>query len=148
MAKIRKPYEKHERVQVDTGDSSFVQQSSRDEADINNIMAKYRETGLVTYVKDRQGQFMDLSSAPDYHTAMNVISEAVQMFDGLSSDIRKHFGNDPGNLLEALDDEERRPELERLGVLLPKSEVQVTEPLPPGEGEGGEPGQGEAQPPA
>lgn len=140
---IRKPYDSHERVQKTTGSGSLVQGDAQDECDINKLMAKYERTGFMGHMSARPGRYEDLMGMPSYHEALNQVIEAREAFELLPAKWRARFNNDPAELLGALDDPERRPELERLGIVRPK-EVQGAEPLPPGEGGGDGSSQGAA----
>nr|DAV37820.1 MAG TPA: Scaffold protein [Microviridae sp.] len=73
-------------------------QSFRDDADINCIIARYENTGVLvdpTVPVSRTPDFGDFSDMPDYQTAQNVIIAAKNAFDSLSSKVRERFNNDP-----------------------------------------------------
>jgi len=79
-------------------DPSATLQSFRDDADINCIIARYENTGVLvdpTVPVSRTPEFGDFSDMPDYQTAQNVIVAANNAFNSLSSKIRERFGNDP-----------------------------------------------------
>ena len=89
-------------------------QSFKDDADINCIIARYENTGVLvdpTVPVSRTPQFGDYSEMPTYQEAQNVIVAANNAFNSLSSKIRERFGNDPAayfdfvqNLKEGSDD--------------------------------------------
>ncbi len=73
-------------------------QSFKDDADINCIIARYENTGVLvdpTVPVSRAPQFGDFSDMPSYQEAQNVIVAATNAFGALSSKIRERFGNDP-----------------------------------------------------
>lgn len=73
-------------------------QSFKDDADINCIIARYENTGVLvdpTVPVSRTPQFGDFSDMPSYQEAQNVIVAATNAFDALPSKIRERFGNDP-----------------------------------------------------
>lgn len=73
-------------------------QSFKDDADINCIIARYENTGVLvdpTVPVSRTPQFGDFSDMPTYQEAQNVIVAASNAFSALSSKIRERFGNDP-----------------------------------------------------
>lgn len=73
-------------------------QSFKDDADINCIIARYENTGVLvdpTVPVSRTPQFGDYSDMPTYQEAQNVIVAATNAFNALSSKIRERFGNDP-----------------------------------------------------
>lgn len=79
-------------------DPSATLQSFKDDADINCIIARYENTGVLvdpTVPVSRTPEFGDFSDMPDYQTAQNVIIAAKNAFDALSSKIRERFNNDP-----------------------------------------------------
>lgn len=84
-------------------DPSATLQSFRDDADINCIIARYENTGVLvdpTVPVSRTPEFGDFSDMPDYQTAQNVIIAAKNSFDALSSKIRERFNNDPAAYFE------------------------------------------------
>lgn len=140
---IRKPYGgKRHRVQLETGNESMTQQNFKDECDINNILKKYKRTGLVEHVASHGGRYEDLSQPVDYQTALNVVISAQAAFDSLPSDIRKQFGNNPQEFLEFVNNPDNQAKMADLG-LIPQEEplqppvaaVPLETPPPPGEGE-------------
>lgn len=73
-------------------------QSFKDDADINCIIARYENTGVLvdpTVPVSRVPQFGDFSDMPTFQEAQNVIVAATNAFSALSSKIRERFGNDP-----------------------------------------------------
>lgn len=73
-------------------------QSFKDDADINCIIARFENTGVLvdpTVSVSRPPQFGDYSDMPSYQEAQNVILAANNAFNSLSSNIRERFGNDP-----------------------------------------------------
>ena len=77
---------------------SATLQSFKDDADINCIIARYENTGVLvdpTVPVSRTPDYGDFSEMPDFQTAQNVIVAANNAFNALSSKIRERFGNDP-----------------------------------------------------
>lgn len=77
---------------------SATLQSFRDDADINCIIARYENTGVLvdpSIPVSRTPNFGDYSELPSYQDAQNVIIAAKNAFDALSSKIRERFNNDP-----------------------------------------------------
>lgn len=73
-------------------------QSFKDDADINCIIARFENTGVLvdpTVPVSRTPNFGDFSDLPTYQEAQNVIIAATNAFDILSSKIRERFNNDP-----------------------------------------------------
>lgn len=142
---IRKNYRSYGRVRLDPGAESMVQQSARDEADINQVMARYEKTGLFTYVNRIQGHYEDLMDAPSYRDGMDLMLRAQEMFEGLPAKVRKRFGNDPAEFLAGIQDPSREAEMIELGVIIKK---EGDNPLPAGEAGGVAAGPASSQEPA
>nr|DAQ54786.1 MAG TPA: Scaffold protein [Microviridae sp.] len=73
-------------------------QSFKNDADINCIIARFENTGVLvdpTVPVSRTPQFGDYSAMPSYQEAQNVIVAANNAFYSLASNIRERFGNDP-----------------------------------------------------
>lgn len=114
------PLRLRRRVQKIFTKPSKTQQSAKNETDINLIMAKYQKTGLVTHVSSLQKTFADVSHSYSYHDIKNAQIAADQAFLALPSSIRARFANDPGNLLNFLQDSNNRDEAIRLGLISKK----------------------------
>lgn len=82
---------------------SMTQQQFKDDADINNIIARYEVTGMLVdplTPVSRTPQFGDFSDMPSYQEAQNVLVAAQNAFMDLPSDIREQFGNDPAKYFD------------------------------------------------
>lgn len=99
---------------------SRTQQHFRDECDINNIIARYENTGSfydpMTVSSARQPMFDDFSALPDYMEAQNFIAEAGEKFNELPARVRRRFDNSPAKLLEFLSDSDNDSEAIALGL--------------------------------
>jgi len=115
----------HPRVQVDTGEFTFTKQSSKDECDINNILAQYKRTGMIAHINAAAAQYIDLPSDLDYQASINVVKSAEAAFASLPSKIRDEYSNDPSQFLAALYDPSKRGRMEELGVLRKKTALDV-----------------------
>lgn len=120
-AKWRSGSSKPKRVSKDTGTKSNVQQSFKDECDINKIIKTYDKTGVINHVNGLQAQYGDFSELKDYHGSYNQILEAQASFDALPAVIRKRFNNDPGELLKFVADEKNVDEMVELGLATKKN---------------------------
>lgn len=106
------------RVRLKFEDKSRALQSAKDECDINNIMANWRRTGIITHGQIAEGKYEDLADVPtDYHESMNRIIEAQEAFASLPSSVRKQFNNDPAQLLDNISDPANRQILIDAGLL-------------------------------
>jgi len=98
-----------------------TQQQFKEEADINNIIAKARVTGYLTdplKPGTNRPAYGDFSSVPEYHSAQTIIAQANQAFGQMPSDLRKRFNNNPAELLAFLDDTRNLDEAVRLGIIV------------------------------
>lgn len=111
-------------------DSEFTDQSFKEEADINTIMAKYQSTGEMPVLNQTHPQYLDVTEQ-DFHTHMNFILEAQALFDDLPSKIRDRFGNDPAAFLGFVNDEANYPEMARLGLLSEEATIRYNSPQTP-----------------
>ncbi|AXH75931.1 MAG: internal scaffolding protein [Microviridae sp.] len=97
----------------------LTEQSHKDSCDINKIMAFYQKSGrLPEGLSTGQPIYGDFSELFDYGEAMNIVSEAQERFSELPAELRRHFNEDPANLLAAIQDESRFDELVDLGILV------------------------------
>lgn len=125
---IRKAFER-QRSATPVGDSPcHVQQHDVPTCNINNIMDKYRKTGLLEHVNQFRGNYGDFTSAPTYHEAFNKLVEAQEMFMTLPANVRDKFANDPGLFLEYVSDENNQAGMEELGLLPKKAPAKPQEP--------------------
>jgi len=108
-----------ERVRViakNTGIPSRTKQASKDECDVNNIVKKYTQSGVLTHVRMSQPQYGDFTQVADYQTALNAVMQAQETFSQLPPKIRARFGNDPGQFLEFMEDPKNDAESRHLGL--------------------------------
>lgn len=103
-------------VKLSTPEETRTKQSHKDECDINNIMARYRRTGLIEAVNRNQPRYADVTGL-EFRSAMEMVAQAQQLFEDMPSSVRKRFGNDPAAFLDFVNDPENRPEAVRLGLL-------------------------------
>lgn len=127
MTKIRKPYEKIPRSQIDTGQNSMTQQHFKQECDINFILRKYQKTGLIDHVAKHQGSYADLTDGVTFQEAINLIHDAQESFDTLPSSIRKKFNNNPQEFLDYVSDEANYDDLVAMGLANPPSSLPPSE---------------------
>lgn len=129
MTVIKSAYELHDRVQLDTGSDSEVQQCFKDECDMNFILRKHQKTGLLDHVNTYKGDYADLSEPVDYQTALNVVISAESAFSSLPSNIRKQFENSPHKFLEFVNNPDNIDSLRDLGLAKPLEQAPAD--LPP-----------------
>lgn len=124
---------------------SMTKQSFKDECDINQIMAKYQKTGLITHIKKFEGEYGEYDPI-DFTTAMQTIAEGQSMFEELPSQARKYFDNDPSKFMEFVqnpDNVEKMKEL-GLGYEMPKTKEPKAELSPKAPETASEPNQADS----
>jgi len=96
-----------------------AKQEFRDEADINRIMARYRQAGIEVEAKAHQmnprlfGSDGGFKTYADAHVAME---EAREKFLTLPPEIRLELGNDPARYSELASEDGLRRVVERIGA--------------------------------
>lgn len=102
-----------------------TKESEADACDVNQIMARYINTGrLPEYIKENP-QFGDFADAKDYHASMNVVVKAQEQFALLPSKVREKCQNDPAKFLEFVSDPKNRDELVEMRLASPRMEQGV-----------------------
>jgi len=95
---------------------SMTDGSFKAECDINNIVQRCMQTGVVPQVEGGiYGDFADLPN--DLQSSYALISEAQDRFMQLSSDVRKEFNNDPMQLLSFLQNPSNKQRAGELGLI-------------------------------
>jgi len=118
-----------------SGDPGKTDPSGAKDADINNIVATYHKTGVLP-LQQRAAVFADVSDAPSYQEALQVVIDAEKAFMTLPANIRKRFDNDATQMLAFIDNPENRQEAASLGML--KSAAPSPQPAGPASS-GGQP---------
>ena len=112
-----------------SNDPSRTKQSFLEEADINNIMRKYINTGVLP-VGERQPTYGDFSSGQDYQALQDQLLQARMDFELLPADIRDRFGNSPEALIDFLSDPDNHEEAVELGLIAAEQQEPDSVPAP------------------
>lgn len=105
------------RVTFNTGSETLVKQAHKAECDINNILAQYKRTGIITHVRNTGVRYEDLPDEIDFQTALHIVRDAEEAFLALPASVRERFQNDPAQLLAALHDPARESDLADVGII-------------------------------
>lgn len=98
-----------------------TKQEPKNEADINNIVARYMKTGFVPQ-PGQQPRFGDFTG-PGFQDMRNAIADIDMQFLQLPPRVRKMFNNDPANVVRFVGDPKNQAEAARLGlIVLPPEE--------------------------
>lgn len=95
-----------------------TRQAHKDECDINRIMARYQQTGVIDFVNKHQAQYGD-ATGRDFQEAMQLIAESKTLFQDLPSSVRDRFKNDPALFLDFVHDPANEAEMHELGLMAP-----------------------------
>ncbi len=120
---------------IEFTEPSRTKQSELEACDINNIMARYATTGVLTHVATGEPLYGDFSEVEDYQASLNKVMSAEERFNSLPSDVRKKFDYDPQKMVEFILDEKNREECYNLGFFnrppVENTQVSVSEPPVP-----------------
>lgn len=122
------------RVATVNEEPTRTQQQWKDMVNVNNIMAKYKRTGSISHLRNVQnGVYADLTTIPDYMSALMTVHQAREAFESLPALVREKFKHDPAQLIDYLKDPKNKDEAIELG-LVKKPVVTPTPPSTPGAG--------------
>jgi len=129
--KFRTPYNYGPRNQkrnaLDTGSESHVQQSAKSECDINFIMKKYQNTGVLPQLIKKEPQYGDFSDVSTYKESLELVMFSQEQFAALPAQVRKRFQNDPAEFLAWTSDASNLEEMASMGLLKPDAMERVQE---------------------
>jgi len=97
--KRKRPYPAYRQ---DFSGESKTQQHFKDSADVNNIIAHFRATGIDPYAERAKNQNFGYASSQKFSDAMNNIAEINSAFQELTATERADHQNDPALWLETL----------------------------------------------
>lgn len=95
---IHSRYDLPEPPGITFNEPTLAQQHFAADCDINNILKKYIQTGVLPQIAP--GEYLDCADTFDYLDALTTIQEVETLFSSLPSHLRKHFNNSPAELLE------------------------------------------------
>lgn len=112
---------------------SLTEQSHKDQCDINKIIDRFKTTGSLRHVNAMDGVFdekLELTGL-DYKQAVDIAMNAEKAFGKLPSGIRNRFDNDPGKLLDFVNNPENIEEGRELGLIAPAPSAPAPAPQEP-----------------
>lgn len=116
------------RVSLGFGDEpSRTQQHFVDETNINNIMGRYKKTGVCDSVNTGIARYQDNYVVGDYRSSLDCVLEGEQMFAALPADVRKKFSNDAEKFAEFIINSDNEEALKELGIGIAKPGVKEPE---------------------
>lgn len=130
--KIKSAYSPRDRSEaIDTGPHSLTQQHFKDECDVNIIVKRFAESGVLTHTNPLEPQY-GFATGQSFTEAMFHVMEANEHFESLPSAVRTHFHNQTAEYLDALGEPDRIEEFYSLG-LIERPPEEKTPPAPPQE---------------
>lgn len=98
---------------------SKVQEQFADACQTDTIIRKYNMMGVNPFIAAGGSQYLDTTQIPDFICANNAQVKVKEYFEGLPSDIRLEFNNDPMQFAEIVSDPQNADYLREIGVLAP-----------------------------
>lgn len=109
---------------------SMVQEQFADACQTDTIIRKYNMMGVNPFIAAGASQYLDTTQIPDFVCAQNAQIKVKEYFEGLPSDIRLEFKNDPMQFAEVVSDPRNADYLREIGVLAPLPAEQEGEKQP------------------
>lgn len=98
---------------------SKVQEQFADACQTDTIIRKYNMMGVNPFIAAGGSQYLDTTQIPSFVAAQNAQVKVKEYFEGLPSDIRLEFNNDPMQFAEVVSDPRNAEYLREIGVLAP-----------------------------
>lgn len=98
---------------------SKVQEQFADACQTDTIIRKYNMMGVNPFIASGGSQYLDTTQIPSFVAAQNAQIRVKEYFEGLPSDIRLEFNNDPMQFAEVVSDSRNADYLREIGVLAP-----------------------------
>lgn len=114
---------------------SKVQEQFADACQTDTIIRKYNMMGVNPFIASGSSQYLDTTEIPSFVVAQNAQVKVKEYFEGLPSDVRFEFNNDPAQFAEAVLDPRNADYLRELGVLAPLPAEQEGEKQPASSGD-------------
>ncbi len=136
LGRKRSKYQTH-----NTMPSETVQADS-EKADINKILKRYKEVGIIENLNLTEASFPDVTELGDFQDVMQTARIAETEFMKLPSKVREIFGHDVATWLDTAHDQEKRASLVEAGEIesVEKSAPADPQPSDPGnDGAGNDP---------
>lgn len=131
--KIYSRFDRPQVVGLTCEDESLTQQQFKDECDIDCILRRYDQTGvLVDPLSERRlAQFGDFSNLPSFSEYQNRLAEVSEYFMSLPPEIRSNFANDLGTFIDTIGNPDNESKLVELGILVKDSAEPSESPVTP-----------------
>lgn len=117
---------------------SKVQEQFADACQTDTIIRKYNMMGVNPFIAAGDSQYLDTTQIPSFVAAQNAQIKVKEYFEGLPSDVRLEFNNDPMQFAEVVSDPRNADYLREIGVLAPLPAEQEGEKQPASSGDNSE----------
>lgn len=97
-------------------DGGLTQQHFKEAVDINNILAKYRKTGIIEHVKLAKERYGDFTELGEYAVHLDKVAKAQQAFESLPAELRNQFKNSIPGFFEYIQKEENFDQCVQWGI--------------------------------
>lgn len=98
-------------------DGTRAQQQFAEECDINTIVRRFGLTGELPAGGVAMPVSGDFTDALSFEESMFAVRRAQEGFMTLTADLRRRFGNDPGQLIAFLENKDNKDEAIKLGLV-------------------------------
>ena len=108
-----------------------TEQHHADSCNIENILAEYDRTGVVSNINKAVAQYGDFSEVNEFQESQNMVIQYSNAFMELPSEIREQFNNDAGSFFEFASNPANKEQMQSMGlieqelVLDPKVEAEI-----------------------
>lgn len=117
----------NQRVNTDIVGDSRTRPEFADDADINNILKKFKKYGQLPDMIKKNPQYGDFTQVPTYQEALHITSFAHEQFNALSAKVRRRFDNDPAQFLAFTNNPANKEEMYDLKLAI-RPAIQATAP--------------------
>lgn len=120
---FKRNYVRYPRVQLHTPEPTLTEQHHKEACDINNVLKRYRDTGVIEHRNQYEGFYADISGI-DFTESQNKIANAQSMFEELPAHMRRFFNDSPAFFLDYVQNPDNKPALYDLGLAIRPEGVQ------------------------
>lgn len=128
---IRNKFSKPVRVLSLPKGEDRTQQHFREEVNINQIIAKYQKTNILTHVTKNRVRFGEFLELADHAVNLDKVAKAQQSFDQLPSQLRNQFNNSIEGFFSFIQKPENKDQCIKWGIFDPPKEAKVGTPTAP-----------------
>lgn len=114
------PLSLEEQVQ-DRHDKCLTVQADIEHTDINRLVQRADNTGILANLRNTQLQFGESPDVNEYQDALNLVARAQSQFQKLPAELREKFGNDPGTFVEFVTNPANAQTIQDAGVAIPRA---------------------------